>query len=455
MARLTGRIALVCIVALMGLGFLNADPLTVRRGVPEHGEAVFVELVVDSNRVVVGQPVAYELRVLYDPHRIEVRSVSRPEVDKPVVVEAGKDGVQGTEKRDGAIWSKLSWSGVFYPKEAGSLTLAPTQLDYVVRGERQSRGSWGFFSMFGEPEKIHSITSEAQKIKVDALPPLPASAEECSGVGVYTDCQVSVDRQKVMQGDAVQVRYTLEGEGSAGLLSSPQLKVPDYCSAYFSECKRQKGRVTLGYVIQAHQAGNVEIPGQRFLFFDPQDKSYYSVKSPSFTLVVESRPEGEKLPSDPSNSEQDEQFADQDEQDEKPKAVALQFHSTPVRRLEIPVGYFVGLLAMVLAGRLTVLLWPWGVCTMKRLLAQRRRKKKARQLRLVIENGDRVDLIEQLYKFFLPCAGLITGAEWERFWIELQGLYFTHEKNVLEDPSFWPSFKMRCERWLWHSEKMK
>ncbi len=484
MVGLIGRVgqgvritALVCILGFQGL---CADALKVRTidsdDLASDAESnsrnkscpVFLEFVVDSDprikscQVVVGQPVAYELRALYDPHCVEIRGISRPETDKPVIAEAAQEPIKSLVKRDGHSLQQLSWVGILYPKTEGPLEILPAQLDYIVRNERSNRGGWGVFSQFFASENIHSVSSKLLKIQVNPLPPTSQSA---CGVGFYKSCRVLVDRETVAQGDAVQIRYILEGEGSAGLLDIPELKVPSYCTASFAQYKRNKGSVELEYVLQVHQSGRTVLSEQRFVFFNPKERIYYSVLSPRVQLLVEPRAE---VPTPASKALDYDEESDESEQFSGLNPAMLQgLYIAPFRRLEIPLVYLNLIALMMLLVSFSFFVWPWVNRGATHFMARWQRRRRARALRKRLKNraasAPGLNLVEDLYAFFLPFSDELgrENVEWKDFWLMLQEVHFPGLNPVMYKEEgeqvlgLNPAFKADCERWLLRVEKMK
>ncbi len=154
---------------------------------------------------------------------------------------------------------------------------------------------------YGTMRKVQPKQVEARPNDIELnVRPLPPHEGVVSGVGDFKVSAQLISRNfKAHQ--AATVRYVISGTGNLGFLSLPDLKqiYPEELKFLKSEDSMKKqvgassvsGSVTFDCTILPQRSGEFEIPPVKFLFFNPEKGSYYTVEASGFTISVE---EGEK-----------------------------------------------------------------------------------------------------------------------------------------------------------------
>lgn len=149
---------------------------------------------------------------------------------------------------------------------------------------------------FGTMRKVQPKQVEARPNDLELnVRPLPPHEGVVSGVGDFKVSAQLVSRSfKAHQ--AATVRYVISGTGNLGFLSLPDLKelYPEELKFLKSDDSMKKqvgassvsGSVTFDCTILPQRAGDFEIPPVKFLFFNPEKGSYYTVEAQGFKISV-------------------------------------------------------------------------------------------------------------------------------------------------------------------------
>lgn len=187
---------------------------------------------------------------------------------------------------------------LIFPEGVGTIEIKPfkTVIAYT--------GSHSFF-----PDRMKVISNEA-KIKVK---PLPAGMPKdfINAVGKF-DVSTQIENPNLNQGEVVELKVKITGQGNLQNITKPKLNLPRYLSLYgdpevedeFSYCTLgAEGSKTFTYFIQVNTGGKVQLDPIKIAYFNPETKKYeqaeakvrvLNVKSNSEDIEVESKEEIQK-----------------------------------------------------------------------------------------------------------------------------------------------------------------
>lgn len=240
-----------------------------RRAAAQHPK-VLVRAEVEPAHPVVGQQIAYRL-VLYTQTDISafnpqglpdfkgfwVREVALPDKVRPEWVE-----LEG--ERYGRV---VMLQRALYPLQAGKLTLAPIEVEVVLRVAEA-----GFFGPFGRNVPQRSRT---QPLVVE-VKPLPAAPSGFTGVVGDLVARAELDPATTEAGQAATYTLTVESRGNLQGLPAPELSLPAGLRAYAPR-PETKERVAAGalvttqswsYVVVPERSGDFEIPAVELPYYD-------------------------------------------------------------------------------------------------------------------------------------------------------------------------------------------
>jgi len=180
---------------------------------------------------------------------------------------------------------------LLFPQHAGKLTVKPLtlQIDVQVPVYRN------FFGMRVPDYEIQRVklTSGKKVVNVKELPAEGQPVDFSGAVGNF-DFSVTTENNQVAVGNPVNVQVRVKGKGNLKLFDLPKLKAPDGLEVYDPKHTEHiqatftgnKGTVQDEYIIIPNAPGKYIIPAMRFVYFDPQTKSYVSKTSGDIVLFV-------------------------------------------------------------------------------------------------------------------------------------------------------------------------
>ena len=104
----------------------------------------------------------------------------------------------------------------------------------------------------------------------------------------------SLDKSRTKTNEPISLKFNISGTGNIKLLELPPFELPSGFEKYDPKTEEQinrSGRISgvkkAEYLLIPRIAGTREIPAIDFSYFDPEKKSYQTIKSKSFNLVIE------------------------------------------------------------------------------------------------------------------------------------------------------------------------
>lgn len=199
------------------------------------------------------------------------------------------------EAHNDRLYGTVTWCQyVVYPQKSGKITIPALPFDVVVVQQDRSSDPLDVFFGGGVSEVRVKKRVTAPAVVLNVLP-LPETQKSYTGaVGSGFSVKASLSPRKVDANDAVQMSLVVSGTGNLKLLSAPEVKWPadfEHYDAKQTDNHRPTtagatGSVTFNYTAVPRHGGTYQIPPVEFTYFDVQKKSYQTVKTDSFSLVV-------------------------------------------------------------------------------------------------------------------------------------------------------------------------
>lgn len=206
-----------------------------------------------------------------------------------------------------------------FPQQTGTLELDPAEAEGVARIMMQTRQRNPFSSMFDDPQfqsafgsllmsdpffnddifgtayrdiKV-KLKSTPVKIQVSALPEDGKPENFGGAVGNFT-ASSKVDKTEITTDDVLNYTLTITGSGNLKLIEAPALKLPNGLTSFDPQIvDTVTGRSTtisgskiITYAISPQIAGDYEIPGTAFTYFNPQTGKYNTIETQLVKLRV-------------------------------------------------------------------------------------------------------------------------------------------------------------------------
>lgn len=243
--------------------------------------AFIAELMLDKEKIMLGEKISYRLRLYYDAHHAHIQSAhpaNFPGDSQDFV------GTAGEEMRQGKRYAFIEWKGAWYPEKTGTLSIPPVRIDYQLHDETL------FGQFFAKNDYQHVYTNRAT-ITVDPLPP---SKEPLQAVGHITAFSARISPEEGNIGDALVLELELVGSGNFEKIKTPQLQLPKSLTFYESERnvteKNAETTCRFSFIVQGLQEGTWEIPGQSFTYFDTQTRHIVTLTTVPLSVTIRSVP---------------------------------------------------------------------------------------------------------------------------------------------------------------------
>jgi hypothetical protein len=104
----------------------------------------------------------------------------------------------------------------------------------------------------------------------------------------------TITSQKVKTNDAVTLKINIAGNGNMKLIKNPAIKFPDGFEIYDPKVNNNfktnesgvSGDKSIEYLFIPRHSGNFEIPSAEFTYFDIQDRTYKTLRTPVYKMEV-------------------------------------------------------------------------------------------------------------------------------------------------------------------------
>ena len=179
--------------------------------------------------------------------------------------------------------------------KAGNLELGPAECSLTLHLPRQGRRD--FFGLFNSVDlKPQTVLSEPAAISVLPLPRENQPADFTGAIGSYT-LSARASPTKVSAGDPVTVEVQISGKGVLDSITLPSLTnwsgfklYPPNTKVDFRDSLGMEGVKTFEQVAIPQTSAIREIPALSFSYFDPEAKTYRTLRENGIRLAVEESP---------------------------------------------------------------------------------------------------------------------------------------------------------------------
>jgi len=183
---------------------------------------------------------------------------------------------------------------VLYPQKSGVLTINNGIFDVVARVRNTSSRRRSIFDDFMDTytEVKKKINSNSLIILVDPLP-TGKPANFC-GVTGSLNMSSTITSTQVKTNEAVTIKVKISGNGNLKMIPTPEMTFPEdfevydpkVDNAFHNSTSGVTGTKTIEYLVIPRFAGTFEIPGVTISYFDLASKSYKTLSTNSYKLLV-------------------------------------------------------------------------------------------------------------------------------------------------------------------------
>jgi len=254
---------------------------------------LFLELILSTDQVVVGEPVVATLYLYTRVSLIDLDFATPPDFPNCWVEELASPkslSLTQVEARGRIYHRALLVSRLITPSQAGDLTLPAAAV--AVHYRATPRGG-DPFAMLMSRSATKTVASLPVTLHVAALPAAGRPATFTGAVGSFT-AQARLDPAATRVGEPVRWVVTVKGGGNFRAMKVPLPPLPAGLETFDTDrdCKLKPtadgdhGECTLTTLVVARKAGDYTLPSLTPAWFEPRAGRYATTKLPSFPLHV-------------------------------------------------------------------------------------------------------------------------------------------------------------------------
>lgn len=234
---------------------------------------------------------------LYTLVNIRQLSGEMPELDDCHVQELDTKAQMSLkyERHNGRNYGTAVWRQyVLFPQKTGKISIPSVSFDAEVELTNPSADPFDIFFGGGALTQMvkKTIAAPALEIEVAALP-TPRPAAFTGAVGHFT-MTGTLSPDQVNANDAATLRLVVSGQGNMKLMKAPKVSFPKDFEIYdpkednktVMSASGSKGNVVFDYVVVPRHGGRYSVPPVEFVYFDPDDASYKTLRTDSFHIAV-------------------------------------------------------------------------------------------------------------------------------------------------------------------------
>ena len=264
---------------------------------------VLLRVVLSKNKVYENEALVATIKLMSVNPRIQPEPKKFPAFDGFTV--------QDIELPQNKQWDREHYKGrnyytvdlrqyLLFPQRSGKIEIEPAQLDMIVQIPTQQKMRSIFDDFFENYQNVNKSISSAKQY-VEVLPlPFGKPASFLGGVGEFK-VSSSISATELKANEALTLKLVISGNGNLKYIKDPELKLPADFEAFDPKVDLKinattagvSGSKTIEYTMIPRYAGNFEIPGVEFSYFDLKTKAYQTVKTPSYQIKVAKGANGE------------------------------------------------------------------------------------------------------------------------------------------------------------------
>lgn len=278
------------------------------------GESIFVRTIVSKANVYEQEAilVTYKLYTLLDVAQFtdirlpDYNGFLKQEIEQPTNKQLSAETYNGRNYGTVVLYQTL-----LFPQRTGDIQIDPASFTALLRlrNQAQLRSIFDdFFDSYTNVEK--KLTAAGAKIRVNALPIEGKPASFSGAVGNF-DLKSSITTESLKTNEPATIKVVISGAGNMKLLKNPEIKFPDAFEVYDPRAENEfktgsggvSGTKTIEYLFIPRRTGRYEIPSAELSYFDLNDRSYKTLRTPAYVLNVAKGEGGETVVGNFTNKE--------------------------------------------------------------------------------------------------------------------------------------------------------
>jgi len=259
-------------------------------------ENIFMRTVVSKTNVFEQEAilVTYKLYTLVDvvgcnPKKIiDFNGFMKQDVELPPTKQLSLENYHGRNYSTVELYKVL-----LYPQHSGVIQIDKWNFEAVIRVQNKAAVRSIFDDFFDSYTNVSkNITAPAVQITVNPLP--SGKPVTFTGTVGHFIMNSTITTLKVKANEAVTIKMNIAGNGNMKLIKNPAIKFPTGFETYEpkvinnfkTNASGVSGNKSIEYLFIPRHSGNFEIPSAEFTYFDIQEKTYKTLRSPVYKLEV-------------------------------------------------------------------------------------------------------------------------------------------------------------------------
>ncbi len=182
---------------------------------------------------------------------------------------------------------------LLYPQRSGVIEVEKANFEASIRIQNKKAVRSIFDDFFDSYTNVtKNIIAPSVKINVKALPMNKPSS--FNGTVGHFALNSSITTEEVKANEAVTIKVKIAGTGNMKLIKNPEIKFPDGFEVYDPKVTNNfkntnsgiTGTKSIEYLFIPRHSGQFVIPSGEFSYFDIQDKTYKTLKTPTYKIKV-------------------------------------------------------------------------------------------------------------------------------------------------------------------------
>lgn len=275
-----------------------------------NSENLFVRTIVDKKNVYEQECISlsYRLYTLVDVTQL-TPNTKMPDFEgfMKQEIDLGSNNQLELEHYNGRNYQAITlFQTLLYPQHSGDIQIPAATFEAIVRVRNQAavRSMFDFFDTYTNVSK--PLTAPAVTIHVS---PLPAGkpASFLGGVGQFNIAS-TISTTNLNVDEAITLTLDIKGTGNLKLIKTPSADFPEGFETYDPKITNNfkttsqgiTGNKKIEYLAIARAGGDYTIQPIEFTYFDTKEKTYKTLRTPTYNIHVEKNNNSESEQSTPT-----------------------------------------------------------------------------------------------------------------------------------------------------------
>ncbi len=195
------------------------------------------------------------------------------------------------------------YQAILFPQHKGVIDINKASFTALLRMQNKAQVRSIFDDFFDTYTNVErTLTAPAVRVTVNELPKGDKPASFSGAVGSF-NLSSSLSSGNLKTNEAATISVVITGTGNMKLLKNPDIKFPDGIEVYDPKVENKfsagasnvSGTKTIEYMFIPRRSGKYDIPSAELSYFDLNNNTYRTLRTPAFKLNVKKGEGGETV----------------------------------------------------------------------------------------------------------------------------------------------------------------